>query len=403
MADNRSRDGLAAVCDAQRREITQLQTDTVVLEDALRVGGARKPAPGAALALTGIGALLAEPDDAIEWLIADRFAYASINLLAGKPKAGKSTLARYLAYCIATGTDFLGHRTTEGLVWYLVLEDKRSEVRRHYRALGATGGEPLRFLFGHAPELMPKLRTLALREKPACIIVDTLQRLVRAKDLNDYAEVTLKLTPLMELARDTGAALVLVHHAGKAERAGIDTVLGSTALAGSVDNIFLLNRTDRYRLLSSVQRIGSDLEETVIALSATGHMSAGLSRHDADVAHIEDAMQTALENAGGPLTRAEWLDAVEGRRQLKLEALRRLSASGTTIQRSGTGTRNDPYRFAIAGIVCGSQVPSIGREPESSSPEFSVIANESKPDGGSRVPGPGFVFDHDPFGHRSNK
>jgi AAA domain len=230
-----------------------------------------------------------------------------------------STLARYLAFCVATGTTFLGHRTTEGVVWYLVLEDKRSEVRRHFRALGATGRESLRFLFGGEHDLLPKLRNLALREHPACIIVDTLQRLVKAKDLNDYAEVTDKLTPIMELARATGATLILVHHAGKADRAGIDTVLGSTALAGSVDNIFLLNRTDRYRLLSSIQRIGSDLEETVIALDGAGHISAGLGRHDADVAHLERAMRAVLENAGGPMTRAEWAYAIPMQRRVEQE------------------------------------------------------------------------------------
>jgi hypothetical protein len=387
--DLRSRDGLAAIVDVQRRQISQLETDLIVLGDALREKGIKKPSTEA-LTLTGIRTLLAEPDDAIEWLIEDRFAYGSVNLLAGKPKAGKSTLARYLAFCVATGTTFLGHRATEGMVWYLVLEDKRSEVRRHFRSLGATGQESLRFLFGGVHDLMPKLRNLALREKPACIIVDTLQRLVKAKDLNDYAEVTERLTPVMELARATGAALVLVHHAGKAERAGIDTVLGSTALAGSVDNIFLLNRTDRYRLLSSVQRIGADLEETVIALDGAGRISAGLSRHDADVAHIEHAMLRALDNAGGPMTRAEWLEACEGRRQLKLEALKRLiTAPGTTIRRTGAGTKNDPYHFTANVTDSGSQVPSNSREPESSSLGFPPITKESKGDCGSQVPGSG--------------
>ena len=76
----------------------------------------------------------------------------SLNILAGK-----STLARYLAYCIATGTPFLGAETAAGAVWYLVLEDKRSEVRRHFRALGATGDEPIRFVFGSTADLLGKL------------------------------------------------------------------------------------------------------------------------------------------------------------------------------------------------------------------------------------------------------
>jgi putative DNA primase/helicase len=347
-------------------------------------GSITATAPEDDLALTGIRDLLSEPEDSIEWLVADRFACGSLNLLAGKPKAGKSTLARYLAYCIATSTPFLGHRVMGGAVWCLVLEDKRSEVRRHFRALGATGAEPIRFVFGTDPDLLPKLARLAERERPAAIIVDTLQRLIGAKDLNDYAEVTTKLTPIIALARTTAAALILVHHAGKAERAGIDNVLGSTALAGSVDNIFFLNRTERYRVFSSIQRIGPDLPDTVLTLDA-GRCVAGGSRHEADVAHLQTAMLAALEREG-TLTRADWLDACEGRRQIKLEALRRLVTSGTTI-RSGAGSKADPYRYSVArDSDGGSQVPSNSREPESVGSLFSTNPNSSIKDCGSQVP-----------------
>ena len=43
MSDLRSRDGLAAIVDAQLKRISQLETDVVVLEDALRDAGKAKP------------------------------------------------------------------------------------------------------------------------------------------------------------------------------------------------------------------------------------------------------------------------------------------------------------------------------------------------------------------------
>ncbi len=43
MADLRSRDGLAVIVDAQKRQIDQQQTTIVVLEDALRAAGKSKP------------------------------------------------------------------------------------------------------------------------------------------------------------------------------------------------------------------------------------------------------------------------------------------------------------------------------------------------------------------------
>ena len=84
--------------------------------------------------------------------------------------------------------------------------------------------EPVRFLFGSTKDLMGKLARLADRERPNCIIVDTLQRLIFAKDLNDYAEVITRLEPVLAIARSTSAAMLLVHHAAKADRAGIDAV-----------------------------------------------------------------------------------------------------------------------------------------------------------------------------------
>jgi AAA domain len=340
--------------------------------------------PPPTVAFTGLGQLLNEAEEVVDYLVKDRIAFGSVNLLAGKPKAGKSTAARALALEVARGGSWLGAACLPRPVWYAVLEDKRSEVRRHYRQMGATGQEPVRFIFAADDTLLEKLHALARHEHPGLIVVDTLQRLIKAENLNDYAEVTTKLTPVLRLARDTNAAVVLVHHAGKADRAGIDTVLGSTALAGSVDNIFLVNRTERYRLLSSIQRIGPDLPETVITMSEQGQVLAGPSRHDADVDVLQQALVAALHS--GSLTRADLLDQVEARRQVKLEALRKAVASGTII-RSGAGSKVDPHRFSLpVGSGSGSEVPSIGWEPESSFSGIGGFPMETKTDCGSQVP-----------------
>ena len=339
-----------------------------------------------AIDLTDLRDLLAEPDETADYLVTDRIAIGSVNLLPGKPKGGKSTTARALAFEVARGGSWLGFTCLQRPVWYLALEDERSEVRRHFRQMGATGTEPIRFLFRQPAEgLIGRLYALAQHEQPGLIVVDTLQRLIKADDLNDYAEVTTKLTPILTLARDTGAAVLLLHHATKSERSGLDSVLGSTALTGSVDNVFLLTRTDRYRVLSSIQRIGPDLPETVLVLDeATGQVKAGPSRHEADVAAVERAFVQALDS--GSLNRGDLLDHVEARRQLKLEALRRALDLGTII-RAGAGTKADPHRFSLpVGSGSGSQVPAYRGEPESSLSLFGEKPNDSAADCGSQVP-----------------
>src|SRR5262249_9629525 len=148
-------------------------------------------------------------------------------------------------------------------VIYVALEDRRADVRRHFRTMGATGDEAVRFVFRDGVgDLVTRLRAVADADPPGLIIVDTLQRAIKAQDLNNYAEVITKLTPILTLARETGAAVLLLHHAGKAVREdALDTVLGSTALTGSVDNVLFLVRNDRYRTLRSRQRTGLDLAE----------------------------------------------------------------------------------------------------------------------------------------------
>src|SRR5690242_7549256 len=85
--------------------------------------------------LISLGDLLSKPQEEIEFLIEEMLIKAGLGLLAGKPKAGKSTLARVLAFAVARGTLFLGYPTRQGNVLYYALEEKESEVRRHFEEM----------------------------------------------------------------------------------------------------------------------------------------------------------------------------------------------------------------------------------------------------------------------------
>jgi len=328
------------------------------------------PATTRPFSMTSIGDLLAEPDETTDWVVQDRIPAGSLILFSGKPKTGKSTTCRDLAFAVATGDDWLGHPCTPGPVWYLALEEKRSEVRRHFRQMGARADDPIRLFIGQAPlDIIGQLHALAEREPPSVIFADPFQRLIRAKDLNDYAEVTTKFDPLLKLARETGATLVLVHHGGKGERTGIDTILGSTALAGSVDNCLLLTRTDRCRVLASVQRIGPDLDATVVLLdAATGRVTLGDPLPVFEKLRMAALILEVLRAASLPPTQTEIEDLVAGRTALKRAALRLLlrREQGSEkllhreqVCRAGTGGRNNPFRYIVQPC---SLVPSIGRE-----------------------------------------
>ena len=331
------------------------------------------PAPpsaqGGDLAFTDLGALLVEPEQETRWVVDGLVATDTLNILAGKPKAGKSTMARDLAFSVATGGYWLGRQCTPGLVWYLAFEEKRDEVRRHFRAMGASGPESVRLFIERAPDdAISRIYAQAKREEPILIIVDTLQRLIRCRDTNDYAEVTARMEPVLAVARETKAALLLVHHAGKSARAGVDAVLGSTALSGTADNVFVLARSESHqRLLTSIQRIGEDLPETVLTLDReTMRVSLGPTRQEAEEQTVAAEILTLLTTTPN-LTEREITDQVEGRTEAKRRALRGLYKQGTgRVAREGRGGRGDSFRYRLADSC--SDVPSSIREHENTNP-----------------------------------
>ena len=182
---------------------------------------------------TNLSDLLAEPSEEVDYIWDKTLPTGGVAILAAKPKVGKSTTARCLAMAVACSEAFLGRATTQGPVIYLALEEKRSEVHAHFTKVGAVD-EAIILHFGSSPDdAKEKLEAAIIQYKPALVIIDPLLRFIRVKDANDYAEMTRALEPLLQMARLSGAHIICVHHAGKSDREGGDSILGSTALFGT--------------------------------------------------------------------------------------------------------------------------------------------------------------------------
>jgi len=309
-----------------------------------------------------LGDLMSQPEEEVRWVVVDRLPAAGISLIAGRPKAGKSTLARCLVLAVARGEPWLGFPTLQGSVLYLALEEKETEVRRHFEAMGASGDEPVFIYSARAPQDgVTLLRQAAEERRPRLIIVDPLLRLVRVRDANDYALVTAALEPLLALARETEAHVLAVHHLGKGNHQAGDAILGSTAIFATVDTSLILKRSDKYRTLSSIQRYGEDLEEIVLVFDPeTRSVMAGPPRQEADELHLASGILAYLGARREPVEEAEIHESVEGRRAVKVKTLRRLVEEGRVV-RSGQGRKGAPYHYALAGSRL--VVPNTLREP----------------------------------------
>ena len=317
---------------------------------------------GAHFRLTRLADLLEEPAEDVSWLWERTLPTFGLSLLAAKPKVGKSTLARCLALNVSRGESFLGRATSPGPVVYLALEEKRSEVKAHFERMGATD-EPIFIHVGSAPETaLAELKAVIAETKAVLAIVDPLLRLVRLRDGNDYAEVTRELEPLLMLARETGCHILAVHHLGKGEREGGDSILGSTALFATVDAALLMKRRDAGRTLESIQRYGEDIPRMALGFaSLTGTLTALGSVEEMETQQTAGAICDAL--AEHEKTEKEIREELGGNTGLTGRALRWLRDEGY-VKREGSGKRNDAYRYFLVSrfSICDKQEKLEKRE-----------------------------------------
>ena len=310
--------------------------------------------PHSGFNLTRLSDLLKEPAEDIAFVWENTLSKGGLSLLVAKPKVGKSTFARNLALKIARGdAEFLGRAiTSPGPPLLFLLEEKRSEVKKHFQRMGATEDLPIDIHIGTAPEeALEELRKVIIDHGAVFAVVDPLQRLVRIPDLNDYSSVSLALEPLEQIARTTGCHIMLVHHANKGiGREGGDMILGSTALLGGVDCALIMRRTESHRTIYSIQRYGEDLPQTVLAFdAATGLTTSGGTLEDAQLAECGKDIVEFLANRE-PTSETdikESIPAGQYGRGLISKALRRLKEQGK-VERHGSGKKNDPYLYSLA-------------------------------------------------------
>jgi hypothetical protein len=326
---------------------------------------------GATDGLTHIRDLLAEPDDTVSWIVDGLLPAGGLSVIAGKPKVGKSTLARAMALRVSRGEPILGRETQTGPVLYLGLEDPRRVTRGHFRTLGATADDNLYIWTGARPDqALTWLEARLAEHDPVLVVVDTLQHLLGIVDLNDYAKVVPGLTPLLNLARARRAHIMLSHHAGKGDRAGFDAILGSVGIAGTVDvSLLVRRREDNTRTLATQQRTGEDLPESVLTLDANREPHLDGTRAEYDAKQAEDRVLAWLAKQTVRVDRAQVVTGVEGSSEAVIRALYRL-VDGGKVLKEGEGVRGKPFLYSCLSLYekTGKQESENGQESNNGGP-----------------------------------
>ena len=323
---------------------------------------------GPAIKAVKIGDLLDEPEEVTPCIVDGLLPAGGFSLLASKPKVGKSTFARCLALAVSRSDRFIGRASHGGAVVYCGLEDKRAETARHFRGLGATADDAL-YVVTDPMTTDPRatiadLGALIRKTGAVLVIVDTLDRLARCKDYNDYGEVSRKLEPLVNLARESGCHIMALHHCGKNDgRDAGDSLLGSTALFCSVDTLLTLRRSNTGRTLQTDQRYDADMEQMTLTWDAhTRSIGLGGSVAAVEQASLGRQIVGVLEESEDPLNKREIRTAVGGRAIDVYAAVDSLHETDQ-IQRIGTGRRHDSYRFCSRFHILGAGTGNTNENP----------------------------------------
>jgi hypothetical protein len=332
--------------------------------------------------LVSAASVVSEPVTETPWIWDGILPEGGMSLLAAKPKVGKTTLAIGLSVAIARGEAFLGRGTKQVPVVYLALEEKKSEIQKRLSSMGVRD-EPLIFHFGLAPSKgTNEVDALVAETGAGLLVVDTLQKLARVKDLNKYGDVTIALEPLLAVARNRNCHIILLHHAGKAnDRTDGDEILGSTALLGAVDTGILLKKRQHGRTFSTIQRYGEDIPETVFMLGEDFSITGGGTLKEAQKAETWEKIRSLLKSQPG-LAEKDILEHINGSRVDVSSALRwALNQEPSLVERRGDGKKGNPFRYNIPS----TQPTSIDTEGRmSKTPESAIIPNSILPGEGNR-------------------
>jgi hypothetical protein len=204
---------------------------------------------------------------------------ASHVIAYGPPGGGKTFALLDLAYHVAAGKEWMGHKVHGGPVLYLPFEGGGGLIKRAQALRQKYGDADVPFFIAPASFNLRELagrQVLAsiiadLPEKPVLVVIDTLARALVGGDENSAQDVGAFNSAVAALIEATGACVLVVHHSGKNQNAG---ARGSSALLGAIDTELQISDN---RVTASKQRdveigapIGFKLVPVVVGLDSDG-------------------------------------------------------------------------------------------------------------------------------------
>jgi hypothetical protein len=289
----------------------------------------------------------------------------AVTLLSGDPKAGKSTIAKNLAYSVATGKPFLGREVEQGFVYYVQIDDSPSwtldtlvllnngqdidDIQVTPRLLGIEPNQYVKYL----QAVVTKFPQVKL------IVLDTVSKFLPLDNINDYKPVEIGINNIANFAHDTGVSLLLIHHAAKDDSRGdIKAHMGSQAFSAGVDIPLIARKRGtnqgsitghgrrtreievHYDFNPDTHRVLIRKDEPVVGPAAQ-RANATTARKEAIVAHLR-------ERSGESTQSGIFEDnSIKGDKSTKRETLQAMVTEGTITVTEQPG-KSSLVRFVVS-------------------------------------------------------
>lgn len=200
----------------------------------------------------------------MKWVIDKMLSKGGISLWSAPPKWGKSWIVRQMVRDMVVNKEFIGRKAMPGEIHYYAIEEQAEVIKRSFTKLGLPEDANVYVHVGDVftDDGLKDLHEVLMSRKPVLAVVDTIFDLLDVQSENNYKEVKVEFRKLRKIARDTGTHIVCIHHAnkggnfqGSGPTGSNRTILGSTAVAGGVDAVVVLEMAGQDRVITLTGRM----------------------------------------------------------------------------------------------------------------------------------------------------
>lgn len=248
------------------------------------------------------------------FLIYEIITVNGLSMLWGRSGSLKSFAALDKALCVATGLDWHGRPVKQGRVVYLAAEGASGLASRAMGWMQTRGRDcpepdfqiiPHSLALATPADLDALILALAEGSPISLIVIDTLSRTFGKGNPNQPSDMNAFVEAVERLRNETGAHVMVIHHAGKDAANG---EIGNEGLRNACDTIFFVKRNEKNLELINESPRGKqkDFDElkpikltpVKIAFEQNGTERTTLILNASDEAPGDDQMEDATMTIG---------------------------------------------------------------------------------------------------------